>query len=162
MIHFIVGSTGAGKTTYAHKLARQRGAVLFAIDDWMHTLFFPDLEGEISFDWAMERIVRCEELIWQSALQVLSLEKEVILEISLSTRALREKHIQRAQASGMDYQIHYLDIDRHTRLERVLKRNTEKGKTYRFEVDEGMFDFVEDMFEPPAPEELEGAIIIDR
>lgn len=162
MIHFIIGSTGAGKTTYALQLAEQRGAILFAIDDWMNTLFFPDIEGELSFDWSMERIERCEDQIWKSARQILAQGTEVILEVSLSTRALRDRQRLRAEESGVDYLIHYLDIDRQTRLERVMKRNIEKGETYRFEVDEGMFDFVEDMFEPPNPDELEGAIIIGQ
>ena len=44
-IHFIIGSTGAGKTTYARKLASECRALPFSIDEWMHELFAPDLAG---------------------------------------------------------------------------------------------------------------------
>jgi adenylate kinase family enzyme len=32
MIHLIVGSTGAGKTTYAQKLKKENQGILFSID----------------------------------------------------------------------------------------------------------------------------------
>jgi len=160
MIYFIVGSTGAGKTRYAIELAKERGAIRFAIDDWMSTLFFPDLKGEISFDWAMERINRCEEQIWKLTRAIVATGQEVILEISLSTRELRDKQRGIAQEAGIDYQIHYLDVDRETRRKRVLERNQSRGETWFFDVDDGMFDFVEQMFEPPSTQELQGAVLI--
>ena len=42
LFHIICGSTGAGKSTYARKLAEQVGGLHFAIDDWMVTLFWKD------------------------------------------------------------------------------------------------------------------------
>ncbi len=160
MIHLLIGSTGAGKTTYARALAKERNAIPFAIDDWMKTLFFPDLDDEISFDWAMARIERCEEQIWKTAEAVLAGGREVVLEISMSTRALREKQIARAERSGFAHRLHYLDVPCELRRRRVLQRNHERNDTFFFEVDEGMFDFVENMFEVPSDEELRGAVIV--
>lgn len=160
MIHLLIGSTGAGKTHYAKTLAAERRAVRFAIDDWMKRLFFPDLQGEISFAWAMERINRCEELIWSTAEDVLQRDLEVILEISMSTRELRFKQYERARSSGFPHKVHYLDIDRETRLQRVLARNKQKDDCYAFDVTPGMFEFVEGMFETPGEDELVDAIVI--
>jgi len=42
VFHFICGSTGAGKTTYALKLSDEIGAVRFSIDEWMAALFWMD------------------------------------------------------------------------------------------------------------------------
>ena len=38
-VHFLVGSTGAGKTTYAIRFCEEAGAVRFSIDEWMSSLF---------------------------------------------------------------------------------------------------------------------------
>jgi predicted kinase len=40
--HLIYGPNAAGKSTYTRKLATQKQAVRFAVDDWMHTLFATD------------------------------------------------------------------------------------------------------------------------
>src|SRR5689334_16988583 len=42
LVHLICGSTGAGKTTYARRLADEIGAVVFSIDEWMAALFWMD------------------------------------------------------------------------------------------------------------------------
>jgi predicted kinase len=41
-LHLIIGSTGAGKSTYARTLATRHSGVRFAIDEWMLELFEPD------------------------------------------------------------------------------------------------------------------------
>ena len=47
LIHLICGSTGAGKTTYAHELAKSIGGVVFSIDEWMVTLFGEDAPADL-------------------------------------------------------------------------------------------------------------------
>jgi tRNA A37 N6-isopentenylltransferase MiaA len=44
-LHFIAGSTGAGKTTYTKRLAAEIGGVCFAVDDWMATCALPSTTG---------------------------------------------------------------------------------------------------------------------
>lgn len=56
-IHFIIGSTGAGKTTYARDLAQSELALPFSIDEWMQGLFAPDLKGA-NFAAMNERVER--------------------------------------------------------------------------------------------------------
>lgn len=160
MIHLVVGSTGAGKTTYAIQLAKEKSAVRFAIDEWMNGLFFPDLTSEVEFNWAMERITRCEDMIWLMAERIIETDKAVVLEVSASTKALRKKQLDRAKSLGVAIQVHYLDVDKDIRRQRVRQRNQEKNESYSFEVNEEMFDFVEDMFELPDDDELKDAIII--
>jgi adenylate kinase family enzyme len=46
IIILIVGSTGAGKTTYARKLAEQIQAVVYSIDDWMKGLYWQDMPAK--------------------------------------------------------------------------------------------------------------------
>ena len=64
----VVGCTGAGKTTYARQLADEIGGIRFSIDEWMMPLFGPDQPQPIRFDWMMERVNRCEAMIFAMVL----------------------------------------------------------------------------------------------
>uniref|UniRef100_UPI003983234E AAA family ATPase n=1 Tax=Phenylobacterium sp. TaxID=1871053 RepID=UPI003983234E len=66
-LHVVFGPCGAGKTTYAHALARRHGAVAFVLDEWGARLFGPDVHGPIDFGWMLERLGRCQALIWSTA-----------------------------------------------------------------------------------------------
>ena len=55
---------------------------------------------------------------------------------------------------------HFLDISKETRMNRVIKRNMEKGETFEFEVSDENFDFMENWFEKPTEKEMIGGIII--
>lgn len=160
MIHLLLGSTGAGKSHYAAELATRHSAIHFAVDEWMKRLFFPDLQEDLRFEWAMERVSRCEEMIWQTAQQVLACERDVILEVSMSTRALRDAQRQRALQTGHSWRLYYLDVDSETRWQRVQQRNQQRSGTWSFDVSREQFDFVEQMFEPPSAEELMDAVVI--
>jgi len=152
-VHLIVGSTGAGKSTYALKLADELGAVRFAIDEWMDDLFAPDKPDDAGFEWYWPRIQRCEARLWAVACQALSLGTPVILDLGLSTREHRDKFRALAREAGHPTHLHYLDVDVATRWARVEARNAEQGQTYRLTVTREMFDFVETRFEAPGKDE---------
>lgn len=59
-----------------------------------------------------------------------------------------------------EIKLHFLDISKEIRKERILKRNTEKGKTFEFAVSEGDFEFMETWFETPKEKELIGGSVI--
>src|SRR5690606_18269563 len=66
-VHLVVGPVGAGKSTFARRLARARAAIYLALDEWMAVLFRPDRpEGDIA-SWYAERAARCVEQIWRVA-----------------------------------------------------------------------------------------------
>jgi len=158
-IHLICGPVGAGKTTVAKALCREVQAIRFSIDEWMTTLFTPDLSGDIEYDWAMERIARMESLIWSQVVQLMSLDVDAVLDLGLLQRAHREKFYQLAKRGGFAFCLHHVDADRDVRWARVLGRNAEKGETYAMDVTIGMFDFCEGLFERPSGDELERMII---
>jgi predicted kinase len=62
-LHFLVGPTGAGKTTYAIRFCEEAGAVRFSIDEWMSALFWMDSPLPLEPAWSMERVERCATLI---------------------------------------------------------------------------------------------------
>jgi predicted kinase len=158
-LHVIFGPIGAGKTTYAHALARREGAVPFVLDEWGARLFGPDVDGPLEFGWMLERLGRCEALIWSTATAVLAVGTSVVLDIGAMRRAARERIRQTADAAGHRLQWHFVDAPQEVRRARVAGRNVAKGETFVREVSPEMFDLIEGVYEAPAPAELEGAVL---
>lgn len=160
MIHLIVGNTGSGKTTYSKQLKTKNNGVIFSIDKWNNTLFLPDKTDTDGLDWFLERIERSEAIIQDLIIQLENAGTESILDLGLSKYEHRQKFRDFAQMHGFNIKLHFLDISKEVRLERVLKRNTEKGDTFEFEVSKENFDFMETWFENPNSQELiEGVLI---
>lgn len=158
-LNLIFGPCGAGKTTYAHVLARREGAVAFVLDDWGVRLFGPDVDGPLDFGWMLERLGRCNALIWSTATAVLAVGTPVVLDLGLMRRADRERIRGMAQAAGLSVQWHFVDAPQEVRRARVAGRNETKGETFAKEVPPEMFDMFEALYEAPTPAELEGAVL---
>ncbi len=153
-IHLVIGSTGAGKSTYARTLADRHAAARFAIDEWMTALFFPDRPDEAPPDWYMDRIARATDVIWDTVGQLVPLGVSVVLEIGLTRRDDRQAFYNRVRRAGHRLHLHVVDAPREVRWNRVDARNRERGNTYAMQVTRPMFDFVEGMWEPPDAAEL--------
>ncbi|NKB26358.1 MAG: hypothetical protein GKR99_01875 [Rhodobacteraceae bacterium] len=54
----------------------------------------------------------------------------------------------------MPVTLHYIDVPRDIRWDRVQQRNTEKGATFALEVTREMFEFIEDLWEAPTEAEM--------
>lgn len=160
MIHLIVGNTGSGKTTYANKLKSKTGGIVFSIDKWNNTLFLADKKPDDGLEWFLERINRAEEVILNLVTQLQNTNVDAILDLGLSKLEHREKFRKFASENEFELTTHFLDISKETRLKRVLKRNTEKGEVFEFEVTKENFDFMETWFEKPNANEMENSIVI--
>jgi predicted kinase len=158
-LNIVFGPCGAGKTTYAHALAARDGAVAFILDDWGARLFGPDVRGPIDFAWMLERLGRCNALIWSTATAVLGAGTSVVLDVGAMRRADRERIRQIAQDAGLLPKWHFVDAPQEVRRARVANRNTAKGETFVREVPPEMFDLIEGLYEAPAPAELQGAVL---
>ena len=156
LIHLISGSTGAGKTTYAMALSQRLKAVRFSIDEWMAALFWMDSQKPIDPTWAMERVSRCQDQIWATALQVARQGVPCVLDLGFGQMAQRSKFTSMANAAGLPIQLHFLDVPANERWRRVGVRNAEKSVTYQlnFDITREMFDYVEAMWEPPTIQEM--------
>ena len=158
-LHIVFGSQGAGKSTYARKLAGEINGVHFAIDDWMWQLFGPDMPQELS--WILERVGRCEQRIWATACQVLQRGGAVVLDLGFLKEKDRKKFVELAANEGISAQLHYVDAPLATRQKRVRERNGQKGETFSFVVSPAMFDRMEKEFEGPTETELQEAILME-
>lgn len=160
MIHLIVGNTGSGKTTYSTELKRKTKGIIFSIDKWNKTLFLEDKNATDGLEWFLERIERAEKMIMDLVNQLENSKTDSILDLGLSKFEHREKFRKFANLNGYELKIHFLDISKETRLKRIMKRNTEKGETFEFEVSKKDFAFMESWFEKPSEREMKSGIII--
>jgi predicted kinase len=160
MIHLIVGNTGSGKTTYAMELKGKNNGIIFSIDKWNNTLFLTDKKPTDGLEWFLERIDRAEEMIMELVIQLENAKIDSILDLGLSKFEHREKFRKFSESNCYGLKMHFLDISKETRLERVMKRNTEKGETFEFEVSKENFNFMETWFERPSEKEIQDGINI--
>jgi predicted kinase len=159
-IHLICGSTGAGKSSYASRLAKETNGVLFTLDDWMTTLFWPDAPSNVELSWALERVKRSECQIWKICCQIISKQIDVILDSGFSKREHRDLFRAMAKGIGVPTKLHYVDAGRDVRRERVRRRNRHRGETFSLEVSDAVFEWMEGYFEVPAECELQGAQVV--
>lgn len=158
-LNLVFGPCGAGKTTYARALARREGAVAFVLDEWGARLFGPDVQGALDVAWMMERLGRCQALIWSTAGEVLDAGTSVVLDLGLMRREHRERIRTMGQQAGRSMRWHLVDAPKEVRHARVAARNEAKGETFVAEVPPEMFEMFEAIYEPPTPAELEGAVL---
>ncbi len=149
LLHLVIGSTGAGKSTYSLRLAEELGAVRFVIDEWMQALYGDDCPVDAGHDWYMPRIRRCTRQILNVALQLASRGSSSVLEIGLTQRRARQEFYRQVDQAGLGLRLHVIEAPREVRWQRVQSRNRERGTTFALEVTRDMFDFVETMWEPP-------------
>ena len=156
LLHFICGSTGAGKTTYAVTLCAEIGAVRFSIDKWMAALFWMDTPRPLDSAWSIERVERCRLQMWRTATDIARRGVPVVLDWGFGSAKQRAHYADLAAKASLPVKLHYLDIPAEERWRRVRLRNNNRGASYQlpFDVTREMFDFVESMWEPPTAAEL--------
>jgi predicted kinase len=155
-IHLIVGPVGAGKSTFALQLCRERGGVRLTLDEWMTRLFSKDRPDVGVMEWYVERAERCIEQIWALTEGLIWAGVDVVLEIGLLQRLAREALYARVDARGWVLTLYVLDAPRELRRERVARRNLERGATFSMEVPAHIFELASDMWEPPTAAECDG------
>ena len=153
-VYLIIGATGAGKTTYALKLAREKNAFRFSVDEWMENLYQKDWPQKDVYSWALERTQRIEKQILDNLQQFKELRINTVLDLGFFKREHREKIYAFLDNKEIPFELHYLDVAPDVRWKRVQKRNEQKGETYSLEVTKEMFDFCEDLFEELGQDEL--------
>ena len=154
LIHLVCGSTGAGKTTYAVQLCSRLKAVRFSIDEWMARLFWMDSPQPLESTWAMERVIRCQDQIWAVADDVAQRGIPCVLDLGFSQKSQRQTFVEFANRAGLPLQLHVLDVSAEERWQRVEARNREQSHQLSFAVTREMFDFVEELWEPPDEAEM--------
>jgi predicted kinase len=167
MIHLVCGPIGAGKTTYAIKLAKEQRAVRFSEDDWLAKLFVPEAPKDLLEQsmqvvgaWATERYQRCRSQIWLICQELLEIDSSIVLDGAAANKEQRDMIREKARQYNVGFQLHYITAPAEKRRERVFERNRQRGITFSLEVTPAMFEHTEQYFEAPKGKELEQAIVI--
>ena len=154
--HLVAGATGAGKTTFARELADKLDGVRFSIDEWMTNLYWMDSPEKKDFEWAIERIGRCEAQMGSVAVELARRGVDAVLDLGFTLREHLREWMERARAAGIACELHVIEAAAETRWERVEERNRGASETFSFEVTREMFDFMEQRWEMPDEGERAG------
>jgi predicted kinase len=152
----ITGAAGAGKTTYARRLAGEAGVLRFSADEWIPTLFGADEPDAADPAWRRERVERCTAVIQGLVLQAAAigeakLGRGAVLDLGMETRAERERMYAWARGAGLVTSLVYIDVPAATRWERLAARPAGRGEPA---TDRVSFDQRSARFEPPDEHEL--------
>ena len=161
-VHMICGPIGAGKTTLARRLAEERGAVRFSLDEWVMQLFGAEAPEPMEPRWWADRCTRCSDRIWNVCQGLLDKGVDIVLDFGFPRAVHREEHRERAEQCGAEVHLHVVTASAALRWQRVQARNRARGETFALRVSESMFGSSEAWWEPPAEAELTGPYTFHR
>ena len=159
-VHLILGPVGAGKSTFARRLERERGALRLSLDEWMATLFSPDRPEVGRREWYVERRARCTEQISAVAEAAGYAGSETVLELGLLRLEERERCYTWIETAGLALTVYVLDAAREVRRERVALRNVTQGETFSMLVPPEFFELASDLWQPLEAAECEGRDVV--
>ena len=122
-LYLTCGLPGSGKTSLASYIERTAPAVRLTGDEWLQELF-PDmttLEAETGPFRS-----RIERLQWQTAMRVLALGTDVVVDWGVWSRNERDIFRSAAQGAGARVVLCLLDPPLDVLWERVARRNSER------------------------------------
>ena len=110
-LFLMVGLPGAGKTTYAQKLAKETGVVRFTPDEW-HIFLFGDDFHQVEQEIHDSRHDRMEDLMWKVGQDLLQKGVSVILDFGFWVEEQREEKRLEAAALGAETKVCFLELGR--------------------------------------------------
>ena len=146
-VHLIHGYLGAGKTTFAKKLAEQINGVRFNPDEWMVRLYGEDPPaGQFA-----ERLDRVFALLDDQWMSVVRCGVDVVLDYGFWTRLARDTARGQAAAAGANSRLYALQCPEAAARERCRQRNRNlNGSLF---IADNTFDVLKGGFEALQPDE---------
>lgn len=147
-LHLFVGIPGSGKTTYAKKLATEKGYIVIS----------SDVIRDLHPDWEEEKIF---PEVYRLCAEYLENEKDVILDATNITPKVRKRAIDaiKGYLPFFKYDAYFFPIDAKVCFERIVERNKIDGE--RFLPPEVSFSYGEKIIPPEIEEGFEKVVIIN-
>lgn len=157
-LHLMVGLPCSGKTTYARRLGAQEpgGGIVLTPDVWHTALYGDDFSSAASPEERAlhdRRHGEIEALMWETAVHLLRLGINVILDYGFWAREERDDFRRRGATLGAHVRIHYMDVPLPELKRRARRRNSENGGDVFAISDQDLEQWAK-LFEPPDPDEL--------
>ena len=147
----ICGKIGSGKTTYANKLAKNLGAVIFSHDEIILGLFGAELyeKHKAKFN---EYAPWIENYVKHKSGEAAKAGATVICANGFWSRNERNGLRELYNSMGINCELHYIDTPQEKRLDFINKRNeaVRQGELGYIIVDEKVINH---FFEPPGDDE---------
>jgi predicted kinase len=147
----ICGLPGAGKTTLARQLERERPALRLCPDEWIAQIL-ADPADIAELDRLRDPI---EAIQWGVAARALALGVNVVLEWGFWSREERARYRAWGEALGARVELRYLEVGRDELWARLERRNADLPPG-TFAITAEQLDLWISWFQPPSPDELAG------
>ncbi|MBK9394159.1 MAG: ATP-binding protein [Uliginosibacterium sp.] len=142
------GKVSSGKSTFARRLAAERGHFPFSADEWMRHFYGEPPEREV-FD---RQLGQCCEMIYRMAERLLARGVDVVLDFGFWQRAERIAVRQRFEAGGHRCRVVYFPIEAHRQWAYLQARQADPAVDH-YAISAETLAVLNAMFEPPEPDE---------
>lgn len=151
-VFLICGKICCGKTTYAEKLCAENNAILLSIDEVTLALF-----GQHCGDKHDEYVARTEKYLLNKSLEFIQKDINVVLDWGFWTKAERLAVKEFYKSRGIEYELHYIDLNDVIWKHRLIKRNSAvlAKETSAYYVDDNLAAKFASIFEVPGEDEID-------
>ena len=158
MVYFFSGKMGAGKTTYAKKLAKDKNALYLSEDDWLSALYPDEINN---FNDYISYSLRLKPMIKDHIIKLLNLGVSIVMDFPGNTVKQRKWLLSIANDANVDHELLYLKASDETCLKHLEKRRKELKNRNQFDTKE-VFKAVTKYFEEPKQTEGLKIVVISR
>lgn len=154
-LYFFSGKMGAGKSTKAKQLKKEKKAVLLSEDEWLENLYPNQIKTFQDYQNFSEQI---KPLIKNHIQNILTVGSNVVMDFPGNTLNQRKWLLSIANEISAKHELIYLNVDNEKCLERIEQRQREEPQRKNFDT-EDTFNYVTAFFEEPKA--TEGLTILE-
>ncbi|WP_343553790.1 ATP-binding protein [Pantoea sp.] len=147
-LHLLCGKIAAGKSTLAHQLSQQIGAVIISEDAWLGHLFAEEMHEVADY-------VRCagklRNAMTPHLISLLQCGVSVVLDFPANTVGQRQWMKAVIQSAACEHQLHFLDVPDEECKARLHARNA--AGQHDFAATDAQFALISSYFVAPHHDE---------
>lgn len=148
----VCGRICCGKTTYAHRLAKERRAAVLSVDEVMLAIF-----GQHCGDMHDTYAARTKQYLLAKAAELIAADIDVILDWGPWTKSGRAELREHFAARGIAFELHAIEINDEVWRARLAQRNAavEADEAQAYFVDENLAAKFASRYEAPEADEVD-------